>query len=96
MAALKRQKGIVWIPRHSVHFPMRAAGGDVVCVQTLAGFRKVFGLKKVSQDKMRKIFWDYREDFEALASLLYEADAGYAMIITIQPATSRAEAGNRG
>ena len=85
MAALKRRKGTVWIPPYGACFPMLVAGmkADVVCLQTLAGFRKIFGLTSVSQETMREAFWDNREYCEALASLLYEADSGQPMTVTI-------------
>ena len=66
----------------------------VVCIQTLAGFRKLLGLANCSQDRMRVVLHDNREDFEALASLLYEADAGEPMTITVNPSPDALQAQN--
>ena len=55
---------------------------DVVCVQTAAGFEKVLGRKNFTSEEMAEIFGDHRADFEALANMIYEAEAGDTIIIT--------------
>ena len=82
MNALKRRKGIVWVQPYGVHFPMRAGKTDVVCVQTLAGFNKILGRGNLTQEELRTVFRDNREDFEKLASLLYESRQGDTIVMT--------------
>jgi hypothetical protein len=97
MATLQRREGsTVWVQPFAVQFPMRVAGSatDVVCVHTAAGFAKMLGRKDLTSEEMLVIFRDYRADFEALASLIYEAQAGDALIITVTaaaPETVQAE-----
>jgi len=43
---------------------------------------------------MRAVFHDNREDFEALASRLYEADPGEVMAITVKPSLEAIRAQN--
>jgi hypothetical protein len=73
----------------AVQFPERIAGStiDIVCVQTPAGFEKILGRKNFISEKMLAIFGDHRVDFEALASMLYEAQAGDVLIITVAAAS---------
>jgi len=47
-----------------------------------------------SQNRMRAVFHDNREDFEALASRLYEADPGEVMAITVKPSPEAIRAQN--
>ena len=97
MTALVRREGSVLAQPQGVKFPMSIAGRmiDVVCVQTAAGFEKILGRKNLTSEEMLEIFGDHRIDFEALASMLYEAQAGDALTITITAAseTRRAEKG---
>jgi len=97
MTALVRREGSVLAQPQDVKFPMRIAGRmiDVVCVQTAAGFEKILGRKNLTSEEMLEIFGNHRIDFEALASMLYEARAGDALTITITAAseTRRAETG---
>jgi hypothetical protein len=98
MPSLERQKnGAVCVRPYSVQFSMCIAGStrDVVCVQTAAGFEKVLGRKNFTSEEMLAVFGDHRVDFEALASMLYEAQAGDALTITITTAyeTPHAETG---
>ena len=87
MPALKRRDGIVWITTHGVIFPMRAGRMSVTCVQTIAGFEKITGRKNFSQEQMQTVFHDNREDFETLASLLYESQPGDILIIHTEART---------
>jgi hypothetical protein len=51
----------------------------------LAGFEKLLGRKNFTSEELRVIFRDKREDFEALASLLCDADEGEPLVITGAP-----------
>jgi hypothetical protein len=61
----------------------------------LAGFEKILGYKDFTQEQLREIFWDNREDFEALASLLYEAHEGELLTITLTSAGKPADLEHR-
>ena len=86
LAALERRDGIVWIQPYGIAFPMRAGQMDLTCVQTRAGFEKLLGRKIFTLEQMKAVFHDNREDFERLASVLYECKAGDVLTITITPA----------
>ena len=86
MAALERRDGIVWIQPYGIAFPMRAGRMDLTCVQTRAGFERILGRKIFTLEQMQTVFHDNREDFERLASVLYECKAGDVLTITITPA----------
>ena len=66
MPRLQRRDGIVWIQPRVVRFPMidPETKGHVMAVHTLAGFEKILGYKDFTQEQLREIFWDNREDFE--------------------------------
>ena len=86
MRALHRREGIVLIQPYGVRFPMRAGRlTNITCIQTLAGFERILGRKNFTPEELQVIFRDNREDFEALASLLYDADEGEPMVITVNP-----------
>ena len=95
MNALKRRKGIVWVHPHGVHFPMRAGKTDIVCVQTVAGFAKIFGRRDFTQQELQSIFRNNREDFERLASLLYECQEGDTIVMNATLPSEAAQAENR-
>jgi hypothetical protein len=83
MRALQRRTGIVSVQPYGVGFPMRAGSQtNITCIQTLAGFEKLLGRRNFTSEELRVIFRDKREDCEALASLLYDADEGEPMVIT--------------
>ena len=86
MATLERRDGIVWIQPYGIAFPMRAGRMDLTCVQTRAGFERILGRKIFTLEQMQEVFHDNREDFERLASVLYECNAGDVLTITITPA----------
>ena len=86
MTALQRREGrTVRVQPYALQFPMRVAGSatDVVCVHTAAGLEKLLGRKNFTSEEMLVIFRDHRSDFEALSSLIYEAQAGDVLIITV-------------
>jgi hypothetical protein len=86
--ALERRKGIVWIQPYGVIFPMRVGTKtNITCVQTQAGFAKMLGRKGLTQREMQIIFRNNRKDFETLASVLYEAEAGEALTVTVASAS---------
>jgi len=83
MPALQRRDGIVSIEPYGVFFQMQESllRGEVTCIHTLAGLVKVLGRTDFTVVQLQAIFQNNREDFEALASLLYEAQAGETMLI---------------
>jgi hypothetical protein len=58
---------------------------NITYIQTLAGFEKLLGRKNFTSEELRVIFRDKREDFEALASLLCDADESEPLVITGAP-----------
>ena len=77
MKVLRRRNGIVSVQPYCVGFPMRVGRfTNITCIQTLAGFQKLLGRKNVPPEELRAVFRDNREDCEALANLLYDADEG--------------------
>jgi len=86
MSALRRRHGIVCIQPYGVRFPMRAGTSvNITCVQTLAGFQKILGRRNFTQHELQDIFRESRDDLEALASFLYDADEGQPITITVTP-----------
>ena len=64
-----------WLPNRVGRFT------NITCIQTLAGFQKILGRKNFSPQELRVVFQDNREDCEALANLLYDADDGEPVVL---------------
>ena len=47
----------------------------IMCFHTRAGFEKLLGVGRCSEDELRRLFTVHRESFERLANALYEAPA---------------------
>jgi hypothetical protein len=97
MKALQRGEGIVLIRPYGVRFPMRAGlSTNITCVHTLAGFEKILGRRDYTQEELQALFQQNRNDFEVLASLLYDADDGEPLIVTVTPASGARRLGHEG
>ena len=97
MTVLRRRDGVVSIQPCCVGFPMRLGTfTNITCIQTLAGFQKILGGKSVTPDELRVIFQDNREACEALATILFDADDGEPLDITVIPVSRMEPIGKSG